>query len=376
MSQAAKAQEPSMEEILASIRRIIADDDAAKPAARSLQPRQPAAPPPRPAAMPPRHPVPPSPSTAGGPPPPPRHGSGRHRCDAGRARCAAGDAAPQADDVLELTERWRRRPRPSRRASGPSRPGRRGLHRRARPAGAAAARGRGAARGSRAPSDACRDRAMLSSRHAAAVDSAFNALAQTVLVQNARTLEDLVKEMLRPMLKAWLDDNLPGLVERIVRGRDRARLARAQLSHVRSPLQPPREPERQQPATAAPHRRTAAARRSGRSPAPRARRRPSGREIHRGEQRDRGAARLRRHLGGVGLQRVVQHEEAEADRRAPRAARNARSARRRASGSESRSARRRRSRGRSGRAAAPAAAPSPHRSGRRRRRRRRRGRSR
>ncbi len=34
---------------------------------------------------------------------------------------------------------------------------------------------------------------------------------------NARTLEDLVKEMLRPMLKAWLDDNLPGLVERIVR---------------------------------------------------------------------------------------------------------------------------------------------------------------
>ena len=40
---------------------------------------------------------------------------------------------------------------------------------------------------------------------------------QTVLSNNARTLEDLVKEMLRPMLKAWLDDNLPGLVERIVR---------------------------------------------------------------------------------------------------------------------------------------------------------------
>ena len=32
MTQAAKAQEPSMEEILASIRRIIADDDASKPA--------------------------------------------------------------------------------------------------------------------------------------------------------------------------------------------------------------------------------------------------------------------------------------------------------------------------------------------------------
>ena len=38
-----------------------------------------------------------------------------------------------------------------------------------------------------------------------------------MLGNNARTLEDLVKEMLRPMLKNWLDDNLPQLVERIVR---------------------------------------------------------------------------------------------------------------------------------------------------------------
>jgi cell pole-organizing protein PopZ len=36
-------------------------------------------------------------------------------------------------------------------------------------------------------------------------------------VQNATTLEDLVKEMLRPMLKTWLDDNLPSMVERLVR---------------------------------------------------------------------------------------------------------------------------------------------------------------
>ncbi len=50
-----------------------------------------------------------------------------------------------------------------------------------------------------------------------AVESAFNSLAHTVLSSNARTLEDLVKEMLRPMLKSWLDDNLPGMVERIVK---------------------------------------------------------------------------------------------------------------------------------------------------------------
>jgi cell pole-organizing protein PopZ len=58
---------------------------------------------------------------------------------------------------------------------------------------------------------------LMSTATSAAVDSAFNALAQTVLVHNARTLEDLVREMLRPMLKVWLDDNLPGMVERLVR---------------------------------------------------------------------------------------------------------------------------------------------------------------
>ena len=49
-----------------------------------------------------------------------------------------------------------------------------------------------------------------------AVHSAWNALAQTVLVENARTLEGLVREMLQPMLRSWLDGNLPTLVERLV----------------------------------------------------------------------------------------------------------------------------------------------------------------
>jgi cell pole-organizing protein PopZ len=61
------------------------------------------------------------------------------------------------------------------------------------------------------------DRALISNATIAAVDSAFNTLAHTVIGQNARTLEDLVREMLRPMLKSWLDDNLPSMVERIVR---------------------------------------------------------------------------------------------------------------------------------------------------------------
>ncbi len=49
------------------------------------------------------------------------------------------------------------------------------------------------------------------------VGQAFQRLSHTILTQNARTLEDLVKDMLRPMLKAWLDDNLPMMVERLVR---------------------------------------------------------------------------------------------------------------------------------------------------------------
>jgi hypothetical protein len=50
-----------------------------------------------------------------------------------------------------------------------------------------------------------------------AVATAFSGLASTILTQNARTLEDLVREMLKPMIKTWLDDNLPTMVERLVR---------------------------------------------------------------------------------------------------------------------------------------------------------------
>ncbi len=63
---------------------------------------------------------------------------------------------------------------------------------------------------------AARDNNLLSSESDEAVHGAFSALAHTILAQNARTLEDLVAEMLQPMLKSWLDDNLPSLVERLV----------------------------------------------------------------------------------------------------------------------------------------------------------------
>ncbi|MDG1438239.1 MAG: DUF2497 domain-containing protein, partial [Emcibacteraceae bacterium] len=42
---------------------------------------------------------------------------------------------------------------------------------------------------------------------------------------DGNTLEDLVRELLRPMLKQWLDDNLPEIAERMV-AKEIARLAR------------------------------------------------------------------------------------------------------------------------------------------------------
>jgi cell pole-organizing protein PopZ len=214
MTQAAKAQEPSMEEILASIRRIIADDDASK----VPNPPEPAPPPAAAAPSPP--PPPPEPAAADGQGDVDallRDMEGALETEAEPELETEPAPEPPPSDVLELTEANvapTPGPAPSfrtidgdsdvvftERAPEPPPPPREPPPRMAeepRPA-------------------PFTDRALLSQHTAAAVDSAFNSLASTVLGQNARTLEDLVKEMLRPMLKNWLDDNLPGLVERIVR---------------------------------------------------------------------------------------------------------------------------------------------------------------
>ncbi|HEY6832084.1 MAG TPA: DUF2497 domain-containing protein [Pseudolabrys sp.] len=226
MSQPAKAQEPSMEEILASIRRIIADDDASK---TPKAPEPPPAPKPVPpvAAVPRPAPVPP-PAPPRAPPPPPRPAPAVNNQDDIDAMLADLEAPPKVapkpappppkpvaaappPDVLDLTEAMAAPPPP------PPAPSFRTID------GAA-----DVVFSERAPEPAVRpleeprplpspDHALISNATIAAVDSAFNSLAHTVLGNNARTLEDLVKEMLRPMLKSWLDDNLPNMVERIVR---------------------------------------------------------------------------------------------------------------------------------------------------------------
>jgi uncharacterized protein len=51
----------------------------------------------------------------------------------------------------------------------------------------------------------------------AAIAQSFDALNVSVALQNSTTIEDAVREMIRPMLKAWLDDHLPTMVENLVR---------------------------------------------------------------------------------------------------------------------------------------------------------------
>ena len=187
-----------MEEILASIRRIIADDDATKtpPAAveaeKSAPPAaKPSAPPPRMSAAPPPGPAEPEPEAKVA-------GFGEP------SREPESGIDEQAADILELTESMAAPP-----AAAP--PQFRTID------GASDVSFDDAAEQPAPPPPAEPASQLISRSTRAAVDSAFNSLAQTVLVQNARTLEDLVREMLRPMLKSWLDENLPGLVERLVR---------------------------------------------------------------------------------------------------------------------------------------------------------------
>ncbi|WBL82373.1 DUF2497 domain-containing protein [Bradyrhizobium xenonodulans] len=243
MTQPAKVTEPSMEEILASIRRIIADDEAKPPPAEAAKPAPTPAAPPKPQAVndiPPSKAAPaakpaaekPAPPPAAKPaaPPPPAADAGPNSQDDIDALLAGLDTATPAPevsapepepepepDVLELTDEMAMDPTPP-----PPPPSFRKVEPRDDLEFAESPPPRPTPAPSYAPVDFDAppmppQQPILAQSTVSAVESAFNSLAHTVLSSNARTLEDLVKEMLRPMLKSWLDDNLPGLVERIVK---------------------------------------------------------------------------------------------------------------------------------------------------------------
>jgi cell pole-organizing protein PopZ len=159
-----------MEEILASIRRIIADEDPADSAPHAAES----------AHVPPAY-VPPPRTT---PPPEPM----------------TREPPSRDEDIDSMLARIQAAPR----QSPPEQP-------------LAVERGPGPLR----TTEDADERDLMSPATAAAVDSAFEALAQNTRApapqaREGRTLEEVVTELLRPMLKTWLDENLPELVERLV----------------------------------------------------------------------------------------------------------------------------------------------------------------
>jgi cell pole-organizing protein PopZ len=150
---AQRAHEPSMEEILASIRNIIADDPAKGAATKPLQP---------------------APQIV-------------YSRAAAAAREEASEA-PQRPDANAPTVVWRR-PQAIE-AESPA------------PAEDAAQRN---------------PETLLSPEADEAVALSFGALSAGLDVRSAALADGMVREMLRPMLKQWLDDNLPAIAERLVR---------------------------------------------------------------------------------------------------------------------------------------------------------------
>jgi len=220
MTQPAKGQEPSMEEILASIRRIIADDPArmARHENEGRREGQSASVPPaqvnagvpkesRPATKPlawqlrafegqaNERALPPVPEVASIGQEPEDDILAAEEEQAGEQVYEEVDAEEQHEEPAEQIQEILTSP-PVHREQEPRRQPASAVH---------------------YPSRDENEHRLMSADTSRAVDTAFNTLAQTVFVQNGPTLEELVKQMLRPMLKAWIDDNLPKLVERLVR---------------------------------------------------------------------------------------------------------------------------------------------------------------
>jgi uncharacterized protein len=181
MANPSAAHEPSMEEILASIRQIISEDgegaEAGKAAAQA-EPTPTASP--EPSAEPEAYESVVSRFDAEPEPMPKIEPEKMIRDEMARPQPFARTPEPPAEDYDDAPPPPRFAPQPGRQITPAESP-------------------------------------LLSPEQRAAVSGSFGALAQTMLAQNSRTLEEVVGEMLQPMLKSWLDDNLPSLVERMVK---------------------------------------------------------------------------------------------------------------------------------------------------------------
>jgi cell pole-organizing protein PopZ len=182
------SQEPTMEEILASIRRIISEDDApadegAGPAASAAAAPEPA-PEPEPAAV-------AEPVVAFDPPPAPEPEP--------EPAAAAPEPEPEDEEVLELTERV-------------DTVGDLDVYTPAEPAPAPAY-----VAPEPEPAPAPVAESLVGAVAASAAASAFGKLSAAVAMPaDGQTLDGVVRELLKPLLKDWLDANLPAIVQTAV----------------------------------------------------------------------------------------------------------------------------------------------------------------
>lgn len=201
MAQSNAEQEPTMEEILASIRRIINEDD--EPQAEAA----PAAP--EPAAEPEAAAEPqPEPVFEAAPEPEPHAGEASVDDDVleltDRVEEETEGTSPMAiaDDlmILDREDEIQSEPEPEPESEVDVEP-----EPEPEPVMAEAPKS--------APADD--DDSLLAEPAASAAAGAFAALTENLRVSsdNGQTLEGIVRELMRPMLKQWLDENLPSIVE-------------------------------------------------------------------------------------------------------------------------------------------------------------------
>lgn len=233
------SKEPSMDEILSSIRQIIADDDAAVAPRISAPPANPSAgvatpaprPVPVPRAIPPIGAVAPEPRQKAADEPLAltpaqmvRDEPANEPSPALRSSGAAGPASVSSSQLVEPEDVTfdepesisTREPRPASHAAD------------ARPEPDTPRPSPGIAGAAPMP-DATLSRDMaeqlLEPATNAAVKQTFSRLSGISTVSPGVTVEALIRDMLRPMLKEWLDENLPAVVERMVE-KEIARISR------------------------------------------------------------------------------------------------------------------------------------------------------
>lgn len=199
MAQPIKIQnEPSMDEILASIRRIIEDSESSPVAAKAVANDDPAV-----GAR-------PAPATLRAAEPEPARPQEPVRLSA--------DLARELDRVATSKATPEPKPAPQRPLAGePQAPVQAPAQ--ASLAAIKAAEGAEPPRTAEKPAAPRTERPapILSAGTSRQVAAAFEELSNAYAQSRLRSFEEMAEEMLRPMLRDWLDNNLPGLVERLVR---------------------------------------------------------------------------------------------------------------------------------------------------------------